>query len=127
MAFYSEKDVYIVRVLFIIFITIAAVFIPLLLYFGSSRVSGNELVLQKGRALQFYGKVDSMYNDRTNHNARTLILSDKTVYSLYPSWESKISAGDSLSKQGGADKVFVYKRSGIKDSLDYNQLIKELK
>lgn len=89
----------------IIGISISVLFIMLLMAIfiqsASSRISGKELVLDKAALLSFNGTVDSVYYDTSNHNTKTVVLSDKFLYGLYPEWESKVGVGDSLIKLKG--------------------------
>jgi hypothetical protein len=74
----------------------------------------------------FEGKVDSMYNDKQNHNARMAILSDKYKFGLYRDWKSKIDLGDSLSKSNGSLVVEVFKKDGSKLVLNYRALADDI-
>jgi len=75
----------------------------------------------------FYGKVDSVFRDKWDHNAKKVRLNTGYVYSLYPEWESKVELGDSLSKKRGSFFVEVIKRNSLKDTLDYTVLVKSWK
>ncbi|HVS90848.1 MAG TPA: hypothetical protein VHE59_02375 [Mucilaginibacter sp.] len=85
------------------------------------------LVLKEASDMSFHGRVDSIYFDRQNHNAKTLILSDGYEYELYPDWSWLVTTGDSLAKDTGSLKVIVYKKGKKANTLDYKQLVKGFK
>ncbi|WPV00203.1 hypothetical protein SNE26_00280 [Mucilaginibacter sp. cycad4] len=69
------------------------------------------------------GVVDTLYNDKANHNIRTAILTNKTKYQIESEWENKIEMGDSLFKAKGSFLLEMYKRNGQKVILDYKSTI----
>lgn len=88
--------------------------------FGSS---ASEAIIQRESLETVNGVVDTVYNDKPNHNIRTAILKDKTVYEIERTWESKIEVGDSLHKTKGSFLLEVYKKNGEKIILDYKSTI----
>lgn len=67
----------------------------------------------------FNGKVDSIYTDVPNHNARLALLSSGYILGLYLNWDSKITVGDSLVKHKNSLIIEIYKDGQKKDSLNY--------
>jgi hypothetical protein len=86
------------------------------LMFGPST---REVIIQRDSLEMVNGVVDTLYNDKPNHNIRTAILTDKTKYQITPEWESKIEAGDSLYKAKGSFLLEIHKKKGEKIILDY--------
>lgn len=72
----------------------------------------------------FHGKVDSIYDDVPNHDERIALLSDGYKFSLWLDWESKISVGDSLSKNGNSLTIELHKRDGRVINLNYKEVAK---
>jgi len=90
-------------------------------------LSRADLVLKEAADLSFHGRVDSIYFDKQNHNAETLIISDGYQYELYPDWSSLVAMSDSLSKDTGSLKVIVYRNDKMVNVLDYKELVKGFK
>jgi hypothetical protein len=70
-----------------------------------------------------HGVVDSLYNDKQNHNIRTAIFTNNTVFYISELWENYIQIGDSLSKNQGTLLLEVYRHSRKTKVLDYRKLI----
>ncbi|GAB3909896.1 hypothetical protein [Mucilaginibacter boryungensis] len=85
-----------------------------------------EEVFRDASPLEFHGKVDSVYRDERNHNAKYVILSNGYKYGVYADWEDYIDLNDSLSKTKGDLKVRVFKKDGRRLILDYKKLTKHL-
>ncbi|MFB9843324.1 hypothetical protein [Mucilaginibacter ginsenosidivorans] len=115
------------RILLISAIAIIVPLIALLYYKVSHDVGGNDLILRDASQMSFHGMVDSIYYDKENHNTETLILSDGYIYELYPDWSTSVAIGDSLSKNVGSLKVMVYKGNVHVSTLDYRELVKNIK
>jgi hypothetical protein len=69
------------------------------------------------------GVVDTVYNDRANHDIRTAILNNNNLFQIENVWESQIEIGDSLNKKKGSFFLEVYKKQGKRIVLDYKTLI----
>lgn len=107
----------------IIFITVGI--LAIIIYWQNAHSpSKQQLILNEAKMLSFHGRIDSIYFDKANHNAETLMLSNGYRYWLYPNWSSLVVVGDSLSKEYGEVKVKVYKKNMTVDTLDYLKLIK---
>jgi hypothetical protein len=65
------------------------------------------------------GVIDTLFNDRQNHNTRTAILRNRQIYYIEREWESEIETGDSLNKIKGSFLLEVYKKGGKKKVFDY--------
>ncbi|SHE56148.1 hypothetical protein [Pedobacter caeni] len=89
---------------------------------GSAR--GWTLVLIESAALDFNGKIDSVYYDQKNHNTKTVVLKDGYTYGIWAAWEPFIEIGDSLSKKRGSLDLIVYKKNKGKMILNYQTLWK---
>jgi len=92
-----------------------------------SEPSGKELILQEALVMSFNGKVDSVFYDKENHSAKTVILTSGYKYGIYSDWQEKIALGDYLSKSKNSLKVKVVKPNGTIVILDYNELVKCLR
>lgn len=98
----------------------------LVLFVSYNAVSGlsmREGIIQRDSLEAVSGVVDTVYNDKPNHNIRTAILTNKTVFQIMSEWERKIEAGDSLQKKKGSFLLEVHKKSGEKIILDYKTTI----
>jgi hypothetical protein len=84
-------------------------------------------ILKDASQQAFDGKVDSVYRDTANHNAKTVILNNGYNYPIYADWEPDINLGDSISKAKGSFIVNVFKKNGGKVALDYRELVRLLK
>jgi hypothetical protein len=65
------------------------------------------------------GVVDSLFDDKANHNVRTAILKNNYIFQIESQWASKIEVGDSLNKKKGSFLLEVYKKGNKKLVLDY--------
>ncbi|RYF13184.1 MAG: hypothetical protein EOO42_19130 [Flavobacteriales bacterium] len=74
---------------------------------------------------QFEGKVDSLFQDKSDHNIKKAILSSKYVYSMPRKWEGIIKIGDSLSKKKNTLEVEIYRQTQVKQVLDYRDTYKK--
>ncbi len=83
-----------------------------------------KLILTDASAMTFNGRVDSVYREEQNHNEQVVRLANVYLYRIWADWEDKIEVGDSLAKKKKDLKVFVFKRSGKTDTLDYRELVK---
>lgn len=70
------------------------------------------------------GVVDSLFDDRANHNVRTAILKNHYVFQIESQWASKIEIGDSLNKKKGSFLLEVYKKGNKKLILDYRSTLR---
>ena len=70
-----------------------------------------------------HGIVDSVYNDKQNHNARMAILTNGTMYAIEDEWVIDVEKGDSISKNKGSFLFEVYRKPKKKMVLDYRKLI----
>lgn len=104
------------------FLTVVAVAI----YSHHYGPSWGEVLLRDAKPLEFHGQIDSIYHDEHDHNNQYAILSDGYRYGVYADWEFLLEKGDSLSKDAGNLKVFVYRNDGKQDTLDYEKLAKGL-
>ncbi|MGZ3757140.1 MAG: hypothetical protein ACXVAY_11950 [Mucilaginibacter sp.] len=86
-----------------------------------------QLILRYVVKDQFHGRVDSVYRDRQDHNAKKVRLETGYIYGFYPEWENEVELGDSLSKKEGSFIVEVFKHNGKKVILDYRVLVKGYK
>lgn len=93
-------------------------------YYAITMETGGALVLKEGADLDFNGRVESVYRDKKNHNAKTVVLRNGFVYEVYAEWEPLIEIGDSLSKVKGSLDVIVYKKNKSKIVLNYMKLAK---
>ena len=84
---------------------IVRIIIPLILITGfiiwrlQDTTTTAQIVITGAEEEIFYGKIDSVYRDKWDHDTKKVILSTGYVYALYPQWESKVTIGDSLSKK----------------------------
>ncbi len=86
-----------------------------------------QIILSGVKNDKFQGIVDSVYRDKSDHNAKKVRLTSGYLYSLYPEWESKVAIGDSLSKKQNSVVVEVFKSNGNKIILDYKELVKTIR
>lgn len=84
--------------------------------FGPTR---KQVIVKRDSLVAICGVVDTLFNDKPNHNVRTAVLTNKLVFQINPEWESKIEIGDSLNKVKGSFILEVYKKNGKKVILDY--------
>ena len=89
--------------------------------------SGGKRIIKESAALNFSGRVNSIYRDERNHNVKTVVLNDGYKYGVYAEWESSIEVGDSLSKVGGTLDLIVFKKDKQKVILNYMELAKSRK
>jgi len=83
-----------------------------------------ELFMIDSKNLSQSGVIDSIYNDKENHNSRTILLTGGNKMELYSYWEAYFEVGDSISKAKGSTKLFIYKKNKKKVVLDYKSLEK---
>ena len=69
------------------------------------------------------GVVDSLYDDADNHNIRTALLKNGSLFQIERQWDSEIEVGDTLSKKAGSFLLEVYKKQGKKIVLNYKSII----
>lgn len=93
-------------------------------FYGPNR---QELFMKNSLALTINGKIDSIYNDKQNHNARTVVLENGYKYELYDYWTLYFDVGDSISKVKGSYKLLIYKKNNKVITLDYKNLEKMFK
>ncbi len=111
------------RIIYCIFGSILLCLILFVSYNAVFGISMRESIIQRDSLDTVSGVVDTVYNDKSNHNIRTSILTNKTVFQIISEWESKIETGDSLHKTKGSFLLEVYKKSGRKVILDYKTTI----
>ncbi len=70
------------------------------------------------------GVLDSLFDDRANHNVRTAIMKNHYVFQIESQWASKIEIGDSLNKKKGSFLLEVYKKGNKKLILDYRSTLR---
>ncbi|PWS28870.1 hypothetical protein DHW03_03280 [Pedobacter yonginense] len=105
-------------------------YIPLILLFGYFFYQvcfgerREELIIDRDLNEGFNGNVDSLYQDKRNHNVKICIISNGYRYEIPPLWESKIEKGDSLIKKRGSLKLSIYKRNKKNITLDYQDIYK---
>lgn len=107
------------RILYCIFYSIPfalVIFVSYNLIFGPG---GDQAMRRRDLKENFGGVVDSVYNDKANHNVRIALLKNKYKFSMYRAWEPEIEKGDSLSKKQGSYLVEVFKKDGKVAVLDY--------
>lgn len=85
--------------------------------------STKQMLTEMYSSQQVNGVVDSMYNDERNHNVRTLVLTNKSVFYIEELWTYKIDVGDSLYKKKGSFLLEVFKKNGKKMVLNYRTFI----
>ncbi len=108
------------------FITLGS--LAVIIYWNYTHTPGRQkMILDEAKTLSFHGRIKSIYFDKTNHSAETLVLSDGYRYWLYPDWSTLVTVGDSLSKDLGTFQVEVYKKNMTVDTLDYKKLIKTIR
>lgn len=83
-----------------------------------------QFFLKESKDLTFNGRVDSIYNDRSNHNIVTLILRNGYRYEVYDDWVKFFEKGDSVFKEKDSLKLFIYKKNKEPIVLNYNELKK---
>ncbi|AYL97145.1 hypothetical protein [Mucilaginibacter celer] len=110
-------------IIYCIFCSIPFCLVLFVSYNAVFGLSMRESIILRDSLETVNGVVDTVYNDKPNHNMRTAILKDKTVYRIEPTWKSKIEAGDSLHKIKGSFLLEVYRKSGEKVILDYKTTI----
>jgi hypothetical protein len=109
-------------ILYKILVPISIVLVGFVLWATRNEPSAKESFLRHASSETFKGRVDSIYNDVPNHNARIALLSDGYKYGLYTEWAPEIELGDSLSKDTGSLNIQVYKKDGKRVTLNYMQL-----
>ncbi|MEO3404416.1 hypothetical protein AAFN85_10960 [Mucilaginibacter sp. CAU 1740] len=110
-------------IIYCIFGSIPLCLVLIVSYNAVFGLSVRESIIQRDSLETVNGVVDTVYNDKPNHNMRTAILKDRTIYRIEPTWESKIEAGNSLHKIKGSFLLEVYKKSGERLMLDYKTTI----
>ena len=85
--------------------------------------SSRQIMIERYSSEAIHGVVDSVYDDTYNHNARTVILTNKMEYEVEPEWVIDIEKGDSLNKNKGSFLFNVYPKPNKKLVLDYRTLI----
>ena len=123
--FFIEKKAK--RILFALMFIVMALIAILIYWENAHMVTGPNLVLQEAKAKSFYGKIASIYHDKSNHDVMVLVLSNGYQYRVYPVWEPLVDIGDSLSKDDGSLQVKVFKKNGGTYTLDYKKLVAGLK
>ncbi|MDP9080468.1 MAG: hypothetical protein M3O71_23845 [Bacteroidota bacterium] len=84
----------------------------------------NKELLTEACNEHFYGRVDSTYYDKKNHNTKIALIHGGYLYQIYNVWEAKIETQDSLYKEKGSPQVIVFKKNGHRIVLDYREIIK---
>jgi len=106
-------------------------FLPLMIFFGyylfeasSDMRSRREIYLSDYQKIQYNFKIDKIYRDKREHNALTLKGNKiRDIATSPPEWERGIfQKGDSIVKQKGSLKVYVYKNNKLDTILDYNNI-----
>jgi hypothetical protein len=110
-------------IIYSIFGSIPTGLLVLFLYFMIFGPSSKQMLTEMYLSDSVSGVVDTVFNDTPNHNIRTAILKNNTIYQIEEEWESQIEAGDSLYKKKGTFLLTVYKRGGKKIVLDYRKMI----
>lgn len=101
--------------------------ICVVIYHSTWSDNAGTTILKESEALVFDGRIDSVYRDSNNHNIKTVILQNGSMYRVYAEWEAFIEKGDSLSKSSGSLDVVVYKKNKVKIILNYMKLAKTRK
>lgn len=99
-----------------------ASFIVFIVWFRPNADEMNRSFLKDVTNLSFQGKVDSMYQDKPNHNADMLILEHGGVYGFPREWKRYIEVGDSLSKKQNESILKIRKKNGKVIIIDYKEL-----
>ena len=82
-----------------------------------------QIIIERDSLETVNGVVDSLFNDKQNHNVRTAILKNHQTYQILREWEPDIEIGDSLSKKKGSFLLEVLKKRGKKIMLDYRSTL----
>lgn len=103
-------------------------FLPLIIFFGYFFIENlmdnrtqKEIYLDLRKPIFYKSKIDSLYRD---HNALTLQNKNKkTITTVPPEWENDIfQKGDSIVKQKGSLKIYLYRNKKLDTILDYNNI-----
>lgn len=113
-----------------IFFLISMCFLPLIIFFGyyfikftTDKRTKKEIFLDYNRKEECKFKIDSIYIDKWNHNTLTLRgKNDTNIYTVERQWEKKFQKGDSIVKQRGSVKVYLYRNKKLDTILDYNTI-----
>ena len=106
-------------------------FLPLIIFFGYFFIeylmdnrTQKEIFLDYNRDDECRFKIDSIYRDSWNHNALTLRGKTSThVYTVEHEWRKGIfQKGDSIVKQKGSLKIYLYRNKKLDTILDYNNI-----
>ncbi|WP_407405541.1 hypothetical protein [Chryseobacterium sp.] len=106
-------------------------FLPLIIFFGYFFIESlmdnrtrKEIYLEKYKKDFYNFKVDTIFRDNRNHNAMTLKGKDKyDIETLTPEWEYSIfQKGDSIVKEKGSLKIYLYRDKKLDTILDYNNI-----
>lgn len=106
-----------------IFSAVPLMVIILGIYYVFFSPSPREIKTKNDLAENFHGKVDSIYEDKPNHDEWYAIIKNKYSFNLPPGWQSQINVGDSLSKKKGSFLLEVYKSDGRKVILDFKSTL----
>ncbi len=120
----SKKDS---KIIYFVFGIPLLVLIGFVAYTALTGPSVQEVIKADNLALNFTGRIDSMYFDKRNHNGKYAILQNEQICPIIRSWEHYIEVGDSLSKQQGSFLLEVYKKNKKKMILDYRDTYKKEK
>lgn len=91
-------------------------------FFGKST---EELIKEDNLSDYFYGRVDTMYFERSNHNIKYAKLSNDYLYAIPRLWERYIGIGDSLSKDSCSFELHIFKVGVDTVILDYRDTYKK--
>ena len=106
-------------------------FLPLIIFFVYFFIeilmdnrTRKEIYLEEYKKDFYNFKVDTIFRDHGNHNAMT--LKGKNKYdneTLTPEWEKGIfQKGDSIVKEKGSLKIYLYRNKKLDTILDYNNI-----
>ncbi|MEC5395169.1 hypothetical protein [Bergeyella sp. RCAD1439] len=107
------------------------VFLPIIclfLYFWIPSImdgrSRREIYLDDNRQINYSFKIDTIFRDHRNHNVLTLKgIYDSDIETSPPEWENNIfKIGDSIVKDKGSLKIYIYRNSKLDTILDYNDI-----
>jgi len=106
-------------------------FLPLIIFFGyyfiesiSDKRSRKEIYLDIRKPVYYASKIDTIYRNSRGHNALTLRgKGKKDITTVPPEWENGIfKVGDSIVKNKGSLKVYLYRNKKLDTILDYNNI-----
>lgn len=73
-----------------------------------------ERIKEKNLNVSFFGKIDSIYRDYSNHGVTTLILKDKRKLQFNMYEYSRFKKNDSIVKRKGEDSIYIYRNRAVK-------------